>query len=135
MISINSPLKIDQPMADALIRMAASDQACVIASLPMAGATAPITLEGSLVQQNAEVLAGIVLAQLVKPGAPVVYGSLATSVYLKSGSPSFGTPEYMKCAIVAGQLARRYGLPLRSGNVNSFNISYLFLLLSLDFLN
>lgn len=121
-ISINSPLKIDQPMADALIAMAEAGQACVIASLAMAGATGPITVEGSLVQQNAEVLAGIALSQIVRPGAPVVYGSLATSVHMKSGSPSFGTPEYMKGIIVAGQLARRYRLPLRSGNVNSSNV-------------
>jgi len=121
-ISINSPMKIDQPMADALIRMASMGQACVIASLAMAGATGPITVEGSLVQQNAEILAGITLSQIVRPGAPVVYGSLATSVHMKSGSPSFGTPEYMKGIIVAGQLARRYGLPLRSGNVNSSNV-------------
>ena len=121
-ISTNSPMKLDQPMADALIEMASTGQACVIASLAMAGATGPITLEGCLVQQNAEVLAGIALTQIVRPGAPVVYGSLATSVHMKSGSPSFGTPEYMKAIIVAGQLARKYGLPLRSGNVNSANI-------------
>ena len=120
-ISINSPMKIDQPMADALIMMAENGQACVIASLAMAGATGPITVEGCLVQQNAEILAGIALAQCVKAGAPVVYGSLATSVHMKSGAPSFGTPEYMKGMIVAGQLSRRYGLPLRSGNVNSSN--------------
>lgn len=121
-ISINSPMKLDQPMADALIQMAGSGQACVIASLAMAGATGPITVEGCLVQQNTEILAGVVLSQIVKPGAPVVYGSLATSVHMKSGSPSFGTPEYMKGIIVAGQLARRYRLPLRSGNVNSSNV-------------
>jgi len=121
-ISINSPMKIDQPMADALIEMAGAGQTCVIASLAMAGATGPITLEGCLVQQNAEILAGVTLSQIVKPGAPVVYGSLATSVHMKSGSPSFGTPEYMKAIIVAGQLARRYRLPLRSGNVNSSNV-------------
>ena len=121
-ISTNSPMKLDQPMADALIEMADAGQACVIASLAMAGATGPITLEGCLVQQNAEVLAGVVLSQIVRPGAPIVYGSLATSVHMKSGSPSFGTPEYMKAIIVAGQLARRYRLPLRSGNVNSSNI-------------
>jgi trimethylamine--corrinoid protein Co-methyltransferase len=83
---------------------------------------APVTLAGTLAQQNAEALAGITLAQIVRPGAPVVYGAFTSNVDMRSGSPSFGTPEYAKAAQASGQLARRYGLPFRSSSVTSSNV-------------
>jgi trimethylamine--corrinoid protein Co-methyltransferase len=117
----NSPLKIDQPMCDGLIVMASRGQPVVISAFTMAGAMAPITMAGALVEQNAECLAGMVLTQLVKPGAPVIYGAFTSNVDMRSGAVALGTPEYAQAAIVGGQLARRYGVPYKSSNVNSSN--------------
>jgi len=80
-----------------------------------------VTLAGAIALQNAEVLAGTCLAQLVRPGAPLMYGSFTSNVDLRSGAPAFGTPEYMKAAQASGQLARRYGMPFRSSNTTSSN--------------
>jgi trimethylamine--corrinoid protein Co-methyltransferase len=118
-INTNSPLMLDVPMAEGLIEMARHGQAVVITPFTLAGAMAPVTLAGALVQQNAEALAGIVLAQCVRPGAPVVYGAFTTNVDMRSGAPAFGTPEYVQAAQISGQLARRYGLPFRSSNVTT----------------
>ena len=74
-----------------------------------------------MAQQNAEALAGLVLAQSVRPGSPFVYGGFTSNVDMKSGAPAFGTPEYMKSALLGGQLARRYGLPYRSSNAYAAN--------------
>jgi trimethylamine--corrinoid protein Co-methyltransferase len=82
----------------------------------------PVTLAGALAQQNAEALATLALAQLVNPGAPVVYGGFTSNVDMKSGAPAFGTPEYTRAALAGGQLARRYGLPYRSSNANAANL-------------
>ncbi len=120
-INTNSPLQLDIPMAEGLIEMATAGQVVCITPFTLAGAMAPVTLAGTLTQQNAEVLAGIALAQVVRAGTPVVYGAFSSNVDMKSGSPAFGTPEYAKAALASGQLARRYGLPLRSSNVTSSN--------------
>jgi trimethylamine--corrinoid protein Co-methyltransferase len=101
-INTNSPLQLDIPMAEGIIEMAAAGQVVCIT---------PFTLAG----------AGITLTQVVKPGAPVVYGAFTSNVDMRSGSPAFGTPEYSKAAQASGQLARRYGVPLRSSNVTSAN--------------
>ena len=88
----------------------------------LAGAMAPVTIAGALAQQNAEALAGIALRpDRCGPGAPVVYGGFTSNVDMKSGAPAFGTPEYMKAALVGGQLARRYRLPYRTSNTNAAN--------------
>jgi trimethylamine--corrinoid protein Co-methyltransferase len=121
-INTNSPLQLDIPMAEGLMEMAAAGQAVCVTPFTLAGAMAPVTLAGTLAQQNAEALAGITLAQLVRPGAPVVYGAFTSNVDMRSGSPSFGTPEYAKAAQASGQLARRYGLPFRSSSVTSSNL-------------
>jgi trimethylamine--corrinoid protein Co-methyltransferase len=84
---------------------------------------APITLPGALVLAHAEALAGITLAQIVRAGAPVVYGGFTSNVDMKSGSPAFGTPEYVKACFGAGQLARRVGLPWRSSIVTGSNLA------------
>ena len=80
-----------------------------------------LSLAGGLVEQNAEALAGLALSQLVRPGAPFVYGGFTSNVDMKSGAPAFGTPEYMKACIIGGQLARRYGLPYRTSSTNAAN--------------
>jgi len=82
---------------------------------------APVTIVGALAQQNAEALAGLTFIQIVNPGAPCIYGGFTSNVDMKTGSPAFGTPEYSKAVIAGGQLARRYGLPYRSSNVNASN--------------
>jgi len=82
---------------------------------------APITLAGALALQHAEAMAGIALTQIVCPGAPVLYGGFTSNVDMKSGSPAFGTPEYLQAAQASGQLARRLGVPFRSSNVNAAN--------------
>lgn len=121
-INTNSPLQLDIPMAEGLIEMAGAGQAVCVTPFTLAGAMAPVTLAGTLAQQNAEALAGITLTQVVRPGAPAVYGAFTSNVDMRSGSPSFGTPEYAKAAQASGQLARRYGLPFRSSSVTSSNV-------------
>jgi trimethylamine--corrinoid protein Co-methyltransferase len=83
------------------------------------GAMTPVSLAAALVQQNAEALAGISLTQLVRPGAPVVYGAFTSNVDMRSGSPAFGTPENAKATLAAGQLARLYRLPYRASNASA----------------
>jgi trimethylamine---corrinoid protein Co-methyltransferase len=118
-INSSSPLRLDSPMAAGIIEMAKAGQVVIMTPFTLAGAMAPVTLAGALAQQNAEALAGVALGQLVRPGAPFVYGGFTSNVDMRSGSPAFGTPEYMKAVLVGGQLARRYGLPYRSSNVNA----------------
>jgi trimethylamine---corrinoid protein Co-methyltransferase len=120
-INTNSPLKLDMPMAMGIIEMARLNQICVVTPFTLAGAMAPVTLAGALVEQNAEALAGLTLSQLAKPGAPFVYGGFTSNVDMKSGAPAFGTPEYMKACIAGGQLARRYRLPYRTSSTNAAN--------------
>ena len=120
-INTNSPLQLDVPMADGIIDFAAAGQVLIITPFTLAGAMAPVTVAGALTLAHAEFLAGLTLAQIVKPGAPVVYGSFTSNVDMKSGSPAFGTPEYVKAAFGAGQLARFLGLPWRSSNATASN--------------
>ncbi|MGI9623528.1 MAG: trimethylamine methyltransferase family protein [Acidimicrobiales bacterium] len=120
-INTSSPLRLDGPMIEGILELSARNQVIVITPFTLAGAMAPVTVAGALVQQNAEALAGIALTQLVRPGAPVIYGGFTSNVDMQSGAPAFGTPEYLKAALVGGQLARRYGLPYRSSNVNAAN--------------
>jgi trimethylamine---corrinoid protein Co-methyltransferase len=120
-INTNSPLQLDIPMADGIINFAAAGQPTIITPFTLAGAMAPVTIAGALTLAHAEALAGIVLAQIVRPGAPVIYGSFTSNVDMKSGSPAFGTPEYAKSSFGAGQLARHIGLPWRSSNATASN--------------
>ncbi len=121
-INTNSPLQLDIPMADGIIDFAKAGQVLVITPFTLAGAMAPVTIAGALTLAHAEALAGLTLAQIVRPGAPVVYGSFTSNVDMKSGSPAFGTPEYVKAAFGAGQMARFLGLPWRSSNATASNI-------------
>ena len=120
-VNANSPLQLDRPMSEGIITMARRGQAMVLTPFTLAGAMAPITVAGALTQQNAEALAGIALSQLVRPGAPVIYGGFTSNVDMKTGAPAFGTPEYTQAAMASGQLARRYGLPFRSSNTTASN--------------
>jgi trimethylamine--corrinoid protein Co-methyltransferase len=121
-INTNSPLQLDLPMADGIIDFATAGQVLMITPFTLAGAMAPVTIAGALTLAHAEALAGLVLAQLVRPGAPIVYGSFTSNVDMKSGSPAFGTPEYVKAQFGAGQMARHLGLPWRSSNATASNV-------------
>jgi trimethylamine---corrinoid protein Co-methyltransferase len=121
-INTNSPLQLDIPMADGIIDFATAGQVLIITPFTLAGAMAPVTIAGALTLAHAEALAGLTLAQIVRPGAPIVYGSFTSNVDMKSGSPAFGTPEYVKAAFGAGQMARFLGLPWRSSNATASNI-------------
>jgi trimethylamine--corrinoid protein Co-methyltransferase len=115
-INTNSPLQYDIPMAEGVIEMARFGQPTLITPFTLAGATTPITMAGAIAQQNAEILAGVALAQLVRPGAPVLYGGATSNVDMRTGSPGYGSPESVRATFISGQLARRYGMPIRSSN-------------------
>ncbi len=121
-INTSSPLRLDAPMIEGIIEMAKRNQPLVITPFTLSGAMSPVTLAGALAQQNAEALSTLAQAQLVNPGAPVVYGGFTSNVDMKSGAPAFGTPEYTRAAFAGGQLARRYALPYRSSNANAANL-------------
>ncbi|MEO8273932.1 MAG: trimethylamine methyltransferase family protein [Chloroflexota bacterium] len=116
-VNSNSPLRLDGPMSDGLIEMATWGQPVVATPFTLAGAMTPVTLAGALAQQHAEALFMVALAQVVRPGTPMVYGGFTSNVDMRTGSPAFGTPEYVKAALATGQLARHVGLPHRSSNV------------------
>jgi trimethylamine--corrinoid protein Co-methyltransferase len=120
-INTNTPLQLDIPMAEGLMTMAEYGQAVAITPFTLSGAMAPVTIAGALALQHAEAMAGIALTQIVRPGAPVLYGGFTSNVDMKTGSPAFGTPEYLQAAQASGQLARRLGVPFRSSNVNAAN--------------
>jgi trimethylamine---corrinoid protein Co-methyltransferase len=106
-VNSSSPLRYDAPMLDGMIEMARANQCICLTPFTLAGAMAPITLAGALAQQNAETLAGIVFAQMVRRGTPVIYGAYTSNVDMRTGAPAMGTPEYLKAALISGQLARR----------------------------
>lgn len=120
-ININSPRKLDEEMANGAMELARCNQATVVTPFTLMGAMAPVSMAAALVQQNAEALLGITLTQLVRPGAPVVYGGFTSNVDMHSGAPTFGTPENAKANLAGGQLARRYNLPYRTSGCNASN--------------
>ena len=120
-INTSSPLRLDIPMLQGIMEYSARNQVIVVTPFTLSGAMAPVTLAGALAQQNAEALAGIAFTQIVRAGSPAVYGGFTSNVDMQSGAPAFGTPEYMRTAMVGGQLARRYGFPYRSSNVCAAN--------------
>ena len=115
LININSPMTFDGIMMGALEVYAKANQAAIISPFIVGGAMAPVTVAGTLTQVMAECLAGVAYSQLVRPGAPVIMGAFVTSIDMNSGAPTFGTPEAAHITYGAGQLARRLGLPYRSG--------------------
>ncbi|MET0605514.1 MAG: trimethylamine methyltransferase family protein [Beijerinckiaceae bacterium] len=117
----NSPRRVDKELLGGLMELAENGQAVCVTPFTLAGAMAPITLAGALAQQHAEALGVIAFTQMVRPGAPVVYGGFTSNVDMRSGAPAFGTPEYVRATIIGGQLARRRKLPYRASNVNASN--------------
>jgi trimethylamine--corrinoid protein Co-methyltransferase len=117
-----SPLKHDFPMIDGALRLARAGQAVVVTPFTLAGAMAPVTMSGAVTLSIAEALSAIALLQYVRPGAPCMIGTFTSNVDMKSGAPAFGTPEYMRATQMTGQMARFYGLPLRSSGVCAANV-------------
>ncbi|MBA2476417.1 MAG: trimethylamine methyltransferase family protein [Actinobacteria bacterium] len=113
--NVNSPLRFDSRMLEGILGYAAAGQAVIVTPFLLMGAMAPVSVPAALVQQNVEALAGIALVQLVRPGTPSVLGSFLSSTDMKSGSPAFGGPESALGLYASGQIARRLGLPWRSG--------------------
>ena len=114
-VNVNSPLRFDVRMLEGLLAYAAAGQAVIVTPFLLMGAMAPVTIAAALVQQLVEALAGIALVQLVRPGTPSVLGSFLSSTDMKNGSPAFGGPESAMGLYASGQIARRLGLPWRSG--------------------
>ncbi|GAB3654028.1 trimethylamine methyltransferase family protein [Nocardioides korecus] len=115
LINCNSPLRWDDRMLDSLFEYAEANQAVVLTPFILMGAMSPVTIPAALVQQIAEALTGIALAQAIRPGCPVVFGSFLSNIDMQSGSPTFGTPESGIGLLCTGQIARHFGLPFRSG--------------------
>lgn len=112
-VNVNSPLLWDGTMTTAARAYARANQAAVIVPFILGGAMGPVTNAGAIAQAHAETMVGCAITQLERPGAPVIYGNFMSSMSLRSGSPTFGTPEPALGSLVIGQLARRLGLPLR----------------------
>src|SRR3954466_8994118 len=115
LINCNSPLRWDGRMLESLFEYSLAGQPCVLTPFILMGAMSPVTIPAALVQQIAEALSGIALAQLIRPGCPVVFGSFLSNIDMQSGSPTFGTPESGIGLLCTGQIARRFGLPFRTG--------------------
>ena len=115
LINANSPMVFDETMLGAAKVYARHNQACVLSPFILSGAMSPVTVAGTLTQILAEVLAGAAFTQLIRPGAPVLFGTFAASISMQSGAPTFGTPEPSLVSYGAAQLARRLGLPFRTG--------------------
>ena len=114
-INVNSPLVFDETMTGALKAYAAANQCAVVVPFILGGAMGPVTPAASIAQAHAEAMVGVALTQLVRPGAPAIYGNFLTSMDLKSGAPTFGMPDSALAYMAVGQLARRLGVPLRCG--------------------
>src|SRR4051795_4762677 len=115
LINCNSPLHWDERMLESLIEYSSAGQPVVLTPFILMGAMSPVTIPAALVQQIAEALSGIALTQLIRPGAPVIFGSFLSNIDMQSGSPTFGTPESGIGLLCTGQIARHFGLPFRTG--------------------
>jgi trimethylamine--corrinoid protein Co-methyltransferase len=115
LINVNSPMTYDATMLGALKVYARANQACIVTPFILAGAMSPVTVAGTATQTLAEALAGMAFIQMLNPGAPMVLGSFASSISMQSGAPTFGTPEPALVLYSMAALARRLGVPFRSG--------------------
>ena len=115
LINANSPMTWDDTMLGALKVYARAGQGCIISPFILSGAMSPVSVAGTLTQVLAEAMSGIAFSQAVHPGAPVIFGSFASSISMQTGAPTFGTPEPAKVLYCAAKLARRLNVPFRSG--------------------
>lgn len=118
LVNLNSPLALDGTMLAALRTYAAAGQGVVVSPFVIAGAAGPVTPAGILAQSLAETLAGLALTQLIRPGAPAVFGYLSTGLNMRTGAP-VRYDETWTCFLAAGQLARRLGVPFRCGSTTT----------------
>ncbi len=119
LLNCNSPLVWDESMLSVIRVYAAANQACIISPFIMQGANTPVTTAGAFALLNAEALAGIAYAQMIRPGAPVIYGATLSTVSMQTGSPMYGTAETQQLTFLTGQMARHYGLPMRTGGMRT----------------
>ena len=119
LVNGNSPLVWDATMLGAMKVYARHRQALLVSPFIMQGANTPVTTAGALAQLNAEAVAGMAFAQLVRPGAPVVYGNTIATVSMQSGAPTYGTAETVMLGLAVTQLARRYGVPSRTAGMRT----------------
>ena len=117
--NVNSPRRVDAEILDNIMIMARHGQCVVITPFTLMGAMAPVTLAGALAQQTAEALSVIALCQLLRPGTPCVMGGFTSNVDMRSGSPAFGTPEYVHAVLASAQIGRRLKIPVRTSAVNA----------------
>src|SRR5246127_3914823 len=117
--NVNSPRRVDAEILDNIMVMARHGQCVVITPFTLMGAMAPVSLAGALAQQTAEALAVIALCQLLRAGAPCVLGGFTSNVDMRSGSPAFGTPEYVHAVLASAQIGRRLKIPVRTSAVNA----------------
>jgi trimethylamine--corrinoid protein Co-methyltransferase len=117
--NVNSPRRVDEEILDGIMAMAEHGQCVVVTPFTLMGAMAPITLPGALVQQTAEALGIIALVEMIRPGTPAVIGGFTSNVDMRTGSPVFGTPEYVHATLGGAQIARRLKIPFRSSAVNA----------------
>ena len=117
LINVNSPMTFDSVMMGALEVFAKNNQASIVSPFIVGGAMAPVSVVGTLTQVLAEVMSGIAYSQLVRPGAPVIFGTFVTSIDMNSGAPTFGTPEASLILYGAGQLAMRVQASRCSGSL------------------
>ena len=115
LINCNSPLRWDDRMLESQFEYSSAAQPVVLTPFILMGAMSPVTIPAALVQQITEALSGIALSQLIRPGAPVIFGSFLSNIDMQSGSPTFGTPESGIGLLCTGQIARHFGLPFRTG--------------------
>lgn len=115
LINANSPMTFDDTMLGASEVYARNNQASIISPFILSGAMSPVTVAGTMAQILAEALAGLAFTQLVRPGSPVVFGTFSSSISMQSGAPTFGTPEPALVIYGCAELARRLGVPFRSG--------------------
>jgi trimethylamine--corrinoid protein Co-methyltransferase len=117
--NVNSPRRVDEEILENILTMAEHGQCVVITPFTLMGAMAPVTLAGALAQQTAEALTIVALCQMARPGAPCVLGSFTSNVDMRTGSPAFGTPEYVNAVLASAQIGRRLRLPVRTSAVNA----------------
>ena len=117
--NVNSPRRVDAELIENVMVLARHGQCVVITPFTLMGAMAPVTLAGALVQQTAEALCVLTLCQMIHPGAPCVMGSFTSNVDMRTGSPAFGTPEYVNAVLASAQIGRRLKIPVRTSAVNA----------------
>jgi trimethylamine--corrinoid protein Co-methyltransferase len=115
--NVNSPRRVDEEILDNIMLMAEHGQAVVITPFTLMGAMAPVTIPGALAQQTAEAMGIIALVQMLRPGCPCVIGGFTSNVDMRTGSPAFGTPEYVHATLGGAQIARALKIPYRSSAV------------------